>query len=111
VILNGESLANSDTQRCENDIERRNDTDWLPALLAAYSVARKWSAKLSLGFTQGNPGFQPLNANLSKASALECLLSRRDSPNSSQARSAWDYEENSPVPAGRLNRSWLRNHS
>ena len=29
---------------------------------------------------------------------------------SSQARSAWDYEENSPVPAGRLNRSWLRNH-
>src|ERR1700733_6724258 len=27
---------------------------------------------------------------------------------SSQARSAWDYEENSPVPAGRLN-SWLRN--
>jgi hypothetical protein len=30
---------------------------------------------------------------------------------SSQARSAWDYEENSPVPAGRLNRSCLRNHS
>jgi hypothetical protein len=27
---------------------------------------------------------------------------------SSQARSAWDDEENSPVPAGRLNRSWLR---
>ena len=27
-------------------------------------------------------------------------------PDSSQARSAWDYEENSLVPAGRLN-SWL----
>ena len=28
---------------------------------------------------------------------------------SSQARSAWNDEENSLVPAGRLNRSWLRN--
>ena len=27
---------------------------------------------------------------------------------SSQAGSAWNYEENSPVPAGRLNRSQLR---
>ena len=27
---------------------------------------------------------------------------------SSQARSAWNHEENNPVPAGRLNRSQLR---
>ena len=30
---------------------------------------------------------------------------------SSQARSAWNYEENSPVLAGRLNRSQLRSDS
>ena len=38
----------------------------------------------------------------------EWLLSRRGLHDSSQARSAWNHEENSPVPAGRLNRSQLR---
>jgi hypothetical protein len=39
-----------------------------------------------------------------------CLLSRRDS--TIEARhEVGDDEENSPVPAGRLNRSWRRKHS
>ena len=32
------------------------------------------------GHEKFSPGFQPINANLSKASAVECILSRRDSP-------------------------------
>jgi len=31
------------------------------------------------GHEKFSPEFQPINANLSKASAVECLLSRRDS--------------------------------
>jgi hypothetical protein len=49
-------------------------------------------------------------ANLSKASAGRVYFVPEGQHDSSQARSAWDYEENSPVPARRLNRSWLRNH-
>ena len=32
-------------------------------------------------------------------------------PESRQARSAWDYDENSPVPSGTIEPIWLRNHS
>jgi hypothetical protein len=37
-----------------------------------FSPGTEWHEKFS-------PGFQPINANLSKASAVECILSRRDS--------------------------------
>ena len=49
---------------------------------------------------------QSVNANLSKAWAVEHFVPEGHY-DCSQARSAWDYEENGPVPAGRLNRSWL----
>jgi hypothetical protein len=61
----------------------------LPSLLRPLQrvrkgVSREWREdKECMGFFHPNekfsPGFEPVNANLSKASALECLLSRRDS--------------------------------
>jgi hypothetical protein len=54
------------------------------------------------------PGFNPMSANLSKASAGRMYFVPEGQPDSSQARSAWSHEENSRVPAGRLNGSRLR---
>jgi len=51
---------------------------------------------------------QPLSANLNKSLGGRVYFVPEGQPDSSQARSAWDYEENSLVPAGRLNRSWLK---
>ncbi len=51
--------------------------------------------------------FKHLDLEVSKASAVECFVPEGQH-DSSQARSAWDHEKNSPVPEGRLNRSRLR---
>ena len=60
------------------------------------------------GDTAGIPTVLPLRQVLPQRSSV---FFPEGQPDSIQARSAWDNEENSPVPAGRLNRSWLRSHS
>ena len=50
-------------------------------------------------------GFNPISANLIKTSAGRMSFVPEGQHDSSQARSAWSHEENSPVPAGRLNGS------
>ena len=50
----------------------------------------------------------PISANLIKASAGKMYFVPEGQHDSSQARSAWSHEENSPVPVGRLNGSRLR---
>src|SRR6202030_4561829 len=53
-------------------------------------------------------GFNPISANLIEASTGRMYFVPEGQHDSSQARSAWRHEENSPVPAGRLNGSRLR---
>src|ERR1700720_21864 len=53
-------------------------------------------------------GWLPISANLIKASTGRMYFVPEGQHDRSQARSAWRHEENSPVPAGRLNGSWLR---
>jgi hypothetical protein len=50
-------------------------------------------------------GFNPISANLIKASTGRMYFVPEGQADRSQARSAWNHEENSPVPAGRLNGS------
>ena len=58
-----------------------------------------------------SPGFQTISADLMRGLRGRMHFVPEGQHDSSQARSAWDYEKNSPVPAERLNRAWLRNHS
>ena len=46
--------------------------------------------------------------DFNKASAVECILSRRDSTIVARHEVPGIMRKNSPVPAGRLNRSWFR---
>ena len=46
----------------------------------------------------GWKGRAPISVNLSRASAGECILSRRDSMIVSQVRSAWVAMQKDPVP-------------
>jgi hypothetical protein len=55
-----------------------------------------------------SPGFKSISANLIKVSTERMYFVPEGQHDRSQARSAWRHEENSPVPAGRLNGSRLR---
>jgi hypothetical protein len=76
------------------------------ALHACYGDARTcrpFRAETSIGWF---PGLKPISANLIKASTERMYFVPEGQHDRSQARSAWRYEENSPVPEGRLNGSW-----
>src|ERR1700688_1877801 len=66
------------------------------------------TAQASCLFFSAGAGVFPISANLIKASAGRMYFVPEGQDDSSQARSAWSPEENSPVPAGRLNGSRLR---
>jgi hypothetical protein len=72
---------------------------------------RRKSVPHAKGAEEFVPEVQPTSATLSKTSAVERILSRRDSTIVARHEVPGIHEENTPVPAGRLNRSRLRNQS
>ena len=53
-------------------------------------------------------GFQPIGVSLTRGAPGRMAFVPEGQLDSSQARCAWSHEENSAVPAGRLNGSRLR---
>jgi hypothetical protein len=80
------------------------DTGWKPMQFGHLETTTCPEAEGAGGLS---PGFQPISANLMKASAGRMYFVPEGQHDSSQARSTWSHEENCPVPAGRLNGSRL----